>query len=98
MLNRWHQRSELLPCFSRINRLPRQNDHLKTMSLIENIIRPDIRALSAYHVPDSTGFVKLDAMENPYPLPEPLRAELGRHLPEVAMIRYPVSFYAALKA
>lgn len=68
------------------------------MSLIENIIRPDIRALAAYHVPDSTGFVKLDAMENPYTLPESLRAELGQRLADVAMNRYPVPTYAALKA
>lgn len=67
------------------------------MSLIENIIRPDVRALSAYHVPDSAGFVKLDAMENPYALPEQLRAELGRRLADVAMNRYPVPSYAELK-
>jgi histidinol-phosphate aminotransferase len=67
------------------------------MSLIENVIRPDVRALAAYHVPDSTGFVKLDAMENPYTLPEHLRAELGRRLADVAMNRYPVPSYAALK-
>ncbi|MBV8666041.1 MAG: histidinol-phosphate transaminase [Burkholderiaceae bacterium] len=68
------------------------------MSLIENIIRPDVLALSAYHVPDSDGFVKLDAMENPYLLPEPLRMELGRRLADVAMNRYPVPSYAKLKA
>jgi histidinol-phosphate aminotransferase len=68
------------------------------MSLIENVIRPDVRALAAYHVPDSTGFVKLDAMENPYTLPEDLRKELGRRLADVAMNRYPVPSYTALKA
>ena len=68
-----------------------------TMSLIDNIIRPDVRALAAYHVPDATGFVKLDAMENPYTLPEDLRAELAQRLAEVAMNRYPVPSYAALK-
>ena len=68
------------------------------MSLIDNIIRPEIRALSAYHVPDSTGLVKLDAMENPYTLPPQLRAELGRRLAEVAMNRYPVPTYTSLKA
>lgn len=67
------------------------------MSLIENIIRPDIRALAAYHVPESAGFVKLDAMENPYLLPAELRAELGRRLADVALNRYPVPSYAALK-
>lgn len=68
------------------------------MSLIDNIIRPEIRALSAYHVPDASGYVKLDAMENPYLLPDELRAELGHRLADVAMNRYPVPSYAALKA
>ncbi|MES2934873.1 MAG: aminotransferase class I/II-fold pyridoxal phosphate-dependent enzyme, partial [Pseudomonadota bacterium] len=68
------------------------------MSLINHIIRPEILALSAYHVPDSTGFVKLDAMENPYLLPESLRPELGRRLAAVAMNRYPVPSYKSLKA
>lgn len=68
------------------------------MSLIDNIIRPEIRALSAYPVPDASGFVKLDAMENPYVLPEELRARLGERLAQVAMNRYPVPSYTALKA
>ncbi len=68
------------------------------MPLIENIIRPDVQALSAYHVPDSSGLVKLDAMENPYPLPERLCAELGQRLAQVALNRYPVPSYASLKA
>lgn len=68
------------------------------MSLIENIIRPDVRALAAYHVPDASGFVKLDAMENPYTLPDNLRGELARRLADVAMNRYPVPSYAQLKA
>ncbi|SNT03748.1 histidinol phosphate aminotransferase apoenzyme [Noviherbaspirillum humi] len=67
------------------------------MSLTQNIIRPDILALSAYHVPDASGFVKLDAMENPYQLPADLRAELGRRLAEVAMNRYPIPSYTELK-
>jgi histidinol-phosphate aminotransferase len=69
----------------------------KAMSLIENIIRPEVLALSAYHVPDASGFVKLDAMENPYTLPDPLRSELGCRLADVAMNRYPVPSYAELK-
>lgn len=68
------------------------------MSLIDNIIRPDVLALSAYHVQDAAGCVKLDAMENPYQLPEPLRAELGRRLSEVALNRYPTPSYTELKA
>ncbi|MFC3110616.1 histidinol-phosphate transaminase [Undibacterium arcticum] len=68
------------------------------MSLIETVIRPDIRALSAYHVPDPSGLVKLDAMENPYTLPDELRIALALRLGDVALNRYPVPTYAALKA
>lgn len=67
------------------------------MSLIDNIIRPEVRALSAYHVPDASGFVKLDAMENPYTLPGSLRTELGHRLADVALNRYPVPSYSELK-
>jgi histidinol-phosphate aminotransferase len=68
------------------------------MSLIENIIRPDVRALDGYHVADSVGFLKLDAMENPHLLPDDLRTGLGQRLAQVAMNRYPVPSYASLKA
>lgn len=68
------------------------------MSLIENIIRADVRALSAYHVQDAAGFIKLDAMENPYTLPPALQQKLGERLGQVALNRYPVPSYAALKA
>lgn len=52
-------------------------------------VRPEIRALSAYHVPDSTGLIKLDAMENPYAWPpELLRAWQGE-LASAALNRYP---------
>ncbi|MES2538117.1 MAG: histidinol-phosphate transaminase [Pseudomonadota bacterium] len=68
------------------------------MSLIDTIIRPEIRALAAYPVADPAGFLKLDAMENPYTLPEHLRIELGRRLAGVALNRYPVPSYTSLKA
>ena len=53
------------------------------------LIRPEILALSAYHVAEADGMVKLDAMENPYPLPERLRRELGEVLARVDLNRYP---------
>ncbi len=68
------------------------------MSVAKNIIRADVRALSAYHVPDASGFVKLDAMENPYTLPPALQQKLGERLGAVALNRYPVPSYAELKA
>jgi len=55
----------------------------------QTLIRDEIRALSAYHVPDSRGFVKLDAMENPYRLPLDLRAELGQLAADASLNRYP---------
>jgi histidinol-phosphate aminotransferase len=58
-------------------------------SLIERLVRPEIRELKAYQVPDATGLIKLDAMENPYPWPEDLRDEWLDLLREVAVNRYP---------
>ncbi|RDU95516.1 histidinol-phosphate transaminase [Trinickia dinghuensis] len=61
-----------------------------------DIIRPDVLSMTTYAVPDATGFVKLDAMENPYTLPEPLAARLGEVLAGVALNRYPLPRPAAL--
>ena len=55
----------------------------------DEIIRDEIRALTAYHVPDAGGMVKLDAMENPYPLPPELRHALAERLAGAALNRYP---------
>ena len=66
-------------------------------TLIANTIRSDVRAIAGYHVAEASGLIKLDAMENPYHLPEHLRHELGRRLAGVALNRYPVASYATLK-
>jgi histidinol-phosphate aminotransferase len=66
--------------------------------LISNTIRADVRALGAYTVADASGYIKLDAMENPYPLPAELREALGRRLAGAVLNRYPVPSYATLKA
>lgn len=66
------------------------------MTTPQDIIRPDVLAMTSYPVPDATGFVKLDAMENPYTLPAPLAAGLGEHLARVALNRYPAPRPAAL--
>ena len=63
----------------------------------EAFIRDEIRALTAYHVPDSGGMVKLDAMENPYRLPEALRAEVAELVARADVNRYPDASCAALK-
>ena len=55
----------------------------------QDLVRPEILALKAYHVPEAKGMVKLDAMENPYPLPEKIRRELAEALSRVDLNRYP---------
>lgn len=64
----------------------------------DQIIRPEILALSAYHVPSDTGMVKLDAMENPYSLPPGVRDEIARLAADAAINRYPDASAARLKA
>ena len=61
------------------------------------LIRPDVLAMSGYHVPPAAGLVKLDAMENPYALPAELRRALAERLAAVAINRYPAPSYARLK-
>jgi histidinol-phosphate aminotransferase len=61
------------------------------------LVRAEILSLSAYHVPSAAGMVKLDAMENPYRLPDELRAEVGRLAADAQLNRYPDPAAAALK-
>ncbi|ADC63739.1 histidinol-phosphate transaminase [Allochromatium vinosum] len=56
---------------------------------IESLVRPEIRALRAYHVPESSGLIKLDAMENPYTWPESLQADWLETLRGLELNRYP---------
>ena len=65
---------------------------------VDRVIRDDVRAMHAYAVPDATGFVKLDAMENPFTLPDALRAALAERLAAAAMNRYPAPRADALRA
>lgn len=58
-------------------------------ALVAALIRPEVRALSAYHVPPAASLLKLDAMENPYGLPADLSRALAARLAQVALNRYP---------
>ncbi len=57
--------------------------------LIERWVRPEIRALAAYHVQEASGLIKLDAMENPYGWPEALKTAWLKRLRQVEVNRYP---------
>lgn len=67
-------------------------------SIVANIIREDVQALHSYAVPDAQGFIKLDAMENPYTLPPELAQALALKLVDTQINRYPVPSYGALKS
>ncbi len=64
----------------------------------QDLIRPEIMALSAYHVPPAVGMIKLDAMENPYHLPEALRDVVSDVAHGVSLNRYPDASAAKLKS
>jgi histidinol-phosphate aminotransferase len=56
---------------------------------INVVIRQDVQSMHGYAVQASTGLVKLDAMENPFTLPEALQHALGVRLGRLAINRYP---------
>jgi GGDEF domain-containing protein len=58
-------------------------------NFINSIFRPEVLALSAYHVADATGFIKLDAMENPYSWSDEVKQQWLAVLKDCALNRYP---------
>ena len=69
-----------------------------TAQLIEKWVSDQVRSLEAYHVPSSQGLVKLDAMENPYTMPDEVRVQWLEVLDSVAINRYPDPGCAQLKS
>ncbi len=63
----------------------------------ESLLREELAAMQAYHVPDTTGLIKLDAMENPYVFPEALKTEWLNELKQVELNRYPNPQASGLK-
>ncbi len=61
----------------------------QTEDKIKRWIRPSILAASVYKVPDASGLIKLDAMENPYHLSTDLIQDWLQRLGSVALNRYP---------
>ena len=62
------------------------------------VMRHDVQSMHAYAVQPSAGMVKVDTMENPFQLPEPLRRALGERLAQVALNRYPAERGNVLRA
>jgi histidinol-phosphate aminotransferase len=63
---------------------------------LQRTIRQDVQSMHAYAIQQSAGYIKLDAMENPFRLPPELQRELGERLGRVAINRYPGAGTAAL--
>ncbi len=61
---------------------------------MRRVIRQDVQSMHGYAIQASAGLVKLDAMENPFRLPEALQRELGERLGRVAINRYPTQCVA----
>ena len=55
----------------------------------KKLVRDDVRALSAYHVPNPGDAIKLDAMENPYQFPPELVDKWLSVLKDADLNRYP---------
>jgi histidinol-phosphate aminotransferase len=60
-------------------------------------VRPEVQAMQAYRVEPAAGFIKLDAMENPYSLPAEIAEQLAQRLCVVELNRYPDPGAHALK-
>jgi histidinol-phosphate aminotransferase len=61
-------------------------------------VRPEVRALTAYAVAKASGMIKLDAMENPFRLPDDVRAKVAAAAAGVAINRYPDGAADGVKA
>lgn len=58
-------------------------------AFINTLIKPEVLAMNAYKVADATGFIKLDAMENPYHWPSELTQQWLQSLTDCPLNRYP---------
>jgi histidinol-phosphate aminotransferase len=70
---------------------------ISASSLAGALLRQEVLDLHAYLVPDSSGYIKLDAMENPYLVPPALRGEIAEAVAAAAINRYPDPAAASLK-
>jgi histidinol-phosphate aminotransferase len=56
---------------------------------IRSLIKPNVRKLAAYHVDETPVRIKLDAMENPYTMPDAVRSELAALVRKAPINLYP---------
>lgn len=68
------------------------------MTVSSSIFTDKVMAMQPYHVQNSGGLIKLDAMESPYTLPDEMRQALGTVLSMTHINRYPNSKSTSLAA
>lgn len=56
---------------------------------ITKLVRPSVRKLKAYSVDETPVRIKLDAMENPFPMPEDISREISEAVRKAQINRYP---------
>jgi histidinol-phosphate aminotransferase len=62
---------------------------MKKNTSITNLIKPNVRKLAAYHVDETKVRIKLDAMENPFPLPPAVRKDVEAAIRKTLINLYP---------
>ncbi len=60
----------------------------KNKSLLR-LVRPEVRKLTAYHVDETPVRIKLDAMENPFSMPESVQREIASAVQNISINLYP---------
>jgi histidinol-phosphate aminotransferase len=75
----------------------RMDSAISASSLASVLLRQEVLDLHAYHVPVSSGYIKLDAMENPYSVPPELCDEIAATVAAAAINRYPDPGATSLK-
>ena len=90
-----HERSAALRTNVNIHQTQSVAD--RSRQLIQSWVPDQICSMPEYKVPDATGMIKLDAMENPYALPESVLGEWTKALAQVPVNRYPDASCQKLK-
>lgn len=78
-----------IPLFLKISNIMTATANDPLGQLIEQWIKPEIRHMTAYHVADAEGMIKLDAMENPYVWDNDMVENWIEVLRNVHLNRYP---------
>lgn len=65
------------------------NQQASVQDWVEQLVRPEIRQINAYHVQPAQNMIKLDAMENPYVWPPQMQQAWLERIASLAFNRYP---------